>query len=137
MDNSRDRLHDVFFYGLYMDEEILKSKGIAIRNKRSAYVDGYALRIGNLATLMRSENSRAYGMVYEMTHEEIYSLYEGAGLDAYITEALLCTLSDGSKIAVMCKNLSEPPKEDESNETYFSKLESCMKKYGLPVPTQV
>ena len=120
-----------------MDEDILKSKGIVIRNKRSAYVDGYALRIGNLATLMRSEDSRAYGMVYKMTYKEIYSLYEGAGLDTYITEALLCTLSDGSKIAVMCKNLSEAPKEDESNDTYFSKLGSCMKRYGLPVPAQV
>ena len=31
MDNSINRLHDVFFYGLYMDEEILKSKNIPIR----------------------------------------------------------------------------------------------------------
>jgi len=37
MDNSTDRLHDVFFYGLYIDEEILKSKDILVRNKRSAF----------------------------------------------------------------------------------------------------
>jgi len=54
MDNSINRLHDVFFYGLYMDEDILKSKGITIRNQRSAYVDNYELRIGDLATLLRS-----------------------------------------------------------------------------------
>ena len=134
MDNSINRLHDVFFYGLYMDEEILKSKNIPIRNQRSGYIDNYALRIGNLATLMRTENSRAYGMVYAMTQKEIVSLYEGAGLDAYITEALLCKLSDKSKIPVLCKNLAEAPKEDESNDGYFSKLKSCMAKYGLTVP---
>ena len=136
MDNSINRLHDVFFYGLYMDEEILKSKNIPIRNQRSGYIDGYALRVGNLATLLRSENSRAYGMVYSMTHEEVYSLYEGSGLDAYVTEALLCTLEDGSKIAVLCKNLAEAPKESESNDEYFSKLKSCMKRYGLVVPIE-
>ena len=134
MDNSINRLHDVFFYGLYMDEEILKSKNIPIRHQRSGYIDNYALRIGNLATLMRTENNRAYGMVYAMTQKEIVSLYEGAGLDAYITEALLCTLSDKSKIPVLCKNLAEAPKEDESNDIYFSKLKSCMAKYGLTVP---
>jgi len=38
-----------------MDEEILKSKGVVIRNQRKAYIDSYALRIGNLATLMRKD----------------------------------------------------------------------------------
>jgi len=134
MDNSINRLHDVFFYGLYMDEEILKSKNISIRHRRSGYIDNYALRIGHLATLIRSENSRACGMVYAMTQKEIVSLYEGLGLDAYATEALLCTLSNGSNIAVLCKNLTEAPKEDESNDIYLSKLKSCMAKYGLTVP---
>ena len=134
MDNSINRLHDVFFYGLYMDEEILKSKNIPIRNQRSGYIDNYALRIGNLATLMRTENSRAYGMVYSMTQKEIYSLYDGAGLDEYVTEALLCILSDGSEIAVLCKNLDQAPKEDESNDEYFSKLKNCMARYNLAIP---
>jgi len=134
MDNSINRLHDVFFYGLYMDEEVLKSKGITIRNQRSAYVNDYELRIGDLATLLHSKNSRAYGMVYAMTHKEIASLYEGSGLDSYVLEALLCTLSDGSKIVVLCKNLEKAPKEDESNKEYFTKLKNCMDKYGLPVP---
>ena len=131
MDNSLDRLHDVFFYSLYMDEEILKAKNIPIRNQRSAYVNNYALRIGNLATLMRTENSRAYGMVYSLTQDEVYSLYEEIGLNEYVTESLLCTLSDGGKIAVLCKNLSQVPKEDESNDEYFAKLKSCMARYGL------
>ena len=86
---------------------------------------------------MRTENSRVYGMVYAMTQKEIFSLYEGAGLDAYVAEALLATLSDGSNIAVLCKNLAEAPKEDELNDVYFSKLKSCMSRYGLVVPSKV
>ena len=120
-----------------MDKEILTSKGIVIRNQRSGYIENYMLRVGNLATLMRRENSRAYGMIYSMTQKEIFSLYEGAGLDAYVTEALFATLSDGSNIAVLCKNLVEAPKEDESNNVYFSKLKSCMSRYGLVVPSKV
>ncbi len=137
MDNSIERLHNVFFYGLYMDEEILTSKGVVIRKQRSAYVDDYVLRVGDLTTLVRKDGSHAYGMVYAMTQEEVYSLYEGAGLDAYVTEALLCTVEDGSKIAVLCKNLAVVPNDDESNRDYFMKLEKCMGKYNLPIPTEV
>ena len=134
MANSINRLHDVFFYGLYMDEEILTSKGVVIRKQRSAYVDDYALRVGDLTTLVRKDGSCAYGMVYAMTQKEVYSLYEGDGLDTYVAEALLCTLDNGSKIAVLCKNLVEIPKDDESNSEYFTKLKKCMEKYGLPIP---
>lgn len=54
MDNSNQRLNDVFFYGLYMDEEILKSKNVEPRNKRIAVVYDYKLRIGKMATLLSS-----------------------------------------------------------------------------------
>ena len=40
MDNSKDRLLDVFFYGLYMDEEILKSKNVNPRKKRESISPG-------------------------------------------------------------------------------------------------
>ena len=137
MNNSIDRLHDVFFYGLYMDEEILKSKGILIRNQKSAYINNYALRIGNLATLVRKEGAITYGMVYAMTQKEVHSLYEGIGLNEYVTEALLCTLDDGSKVATLCKILEKTPSEDESNDEYFLKLKKCMEGYALPVPKEV
>jgi len=120
-----------------MDEEILKSKGIVVRNQRKASISNYALRLANLATLLRKENSTAYGMVYAMTQKELHSLYEGSGLNEYVTEALLCTLDDGSKVAVLCKNLVEVPKEDESNDVYFLKLKKCMETYDLVVPINV
>ena len=40
IDNSKDRLVDVFFYGLYMDEEILKLKSVIPRNQRKALIHG-------------------------------------------------------------------------------------------------
>ena len=74
MDNSLNSLQEVFFYGLYMDPEILKSKGVEPRNPRIAIVKGYKLRIGNMATLLRSEGSEANGIVYSLTHSEIVVL---------------------------------------------------------------
>ena len=137
MDNSNQRLNDVFFYGLYMDEEILKSKDVKPRNKRKALVNGYALRLGNMATLLRQENAKAYGMVYSLTHEEIDVLYKNSGLTQYVNEALMVELEDKSNIVTLCSILLDEPKADERNDEYYQKLVSCMKKYGLKIPKNI
>jgi len=134
MDNSNRRLNDVFFYGLYMDEEILKSKNVLPRDKRTAVAYGYELRIGNMATLLRKEEAKAYGMVYALTHDEIDTLYTKAGLTDYVAESLIVELEDGSSIPVLCCNLLNPPREDEHNDEYYKKLIVCMENYGLPIP---
>ena len=104
MNNSIQRLNDVFFYGLYMDEEILKSKNVEPRNKRVAVANGYELRIGKMATLLRNDKAKAYGLVYSLTHDEIDTLYVKSGLIAYVTEALMVELEDGSSIAALTCN---------------------------------
>lgn len=132
MDNSNNRLHDVFFYGLYMDEEILKTKGVNPRNQRAGVVSGYKLRVGKLATLLRCENSKAYGLVYSLTYDEVEKLYAGSGLTQYIKESLLVNVDENKSIATLCCNLLDAPSEDESNEEYSLKLKKCMEKYNLP-----
>jgi hypothetical protein len=49
----------VFFYGLFMDESLLASKGVRPTKLTVGYVDGYGLRIGKRATLLPEANSRA------------------------------------------------------------------------------
>ena len=135
MDNSEKRLNNVFFYGLYMDAELLEAKGVEPRNPRKAVAKGYRLRIGKMATLLRESNAEAYGFVYALTHEEVNRLYWGAGLDAYVAESLLVEVKGGEEVVVLCCNLLVPPEEGENNSEYFGKLEKCMKKLGLPAPS--
>ncbi|MGE4419116.1 MAG: gamma-glutamylcyclotransferase family protein [Sulfurimonas sp.] len=137
MDNSNQRLHKVFFYGLYMDENILKSKNIKTRNKRVAFANDYQLRIGKMATILRKKDAKAYGLVYSLTHDEIDILYKKSGLTNYIVESVLVELSDGSKIATLSYILLYPPKNNEKNEEYFQKLKDCMKFYKLPIAADV
>lgn len=136
MDNSINRLNDVFFYGLYMDEEILKSKGVIPRNQRIAKVKDYRLRIGKMATLLRDINSEVYGLVYSLTHDEIYKLYEGSNLSNYVAESVVVNI-DGVYSSSLCCNLLNSPLEDESNNEYLDKLIFCMNKYNLPLPKNV
>ena len=136
-DNTNDRLHDVFFYGLYMDPAILEGKGVNPRNPRKASVQDYQLSIGNKATLLRAKGMVAHGMVYSLTHSEIDSLYWGAGLHEYRAEALHATTHELNQkettLPVLCCNLLDPPEPNESNLEYETRLRETMINMGLPI----
>jgi hypothetical protein len=69
---------EVFFYGLFMDADLLRTKGAEPIKIRPACAPGFALRIGERATLLRNPDARAYGMLMELTHDEIDRVsYEG------------------------------------------------------------
>ena len=53
----------VFFYGLFMDEDLLLSKGVTPTNLRPALLTGYQLRIGNRATLVPAQSGQVFGLV--------------------------------------------------------------------------
>ena len=115
-----------------MDPEILKSKGVEPRNPRIAIANGYKLKIGNMATLLRSEKSVANGIVYSLTHAEIDLLYSKSGLDMYIPEAILVNMSNGDTLAALTCNLLVPPEEHENNLEYHEKLMLCMDRLSVP-----
>ncbi|MDH3976319.1 MAG: gamma-glutamylcyclotransferase [Deltaproteobacteria bacterium] len=131
-DNSEKRLHEVFFYGLYMDPHILQQQGVKPGNPRIGKADDFELRIGKKATLLRSAGKSAYGMLYSLTHSEINALYWGAGLTEYAPEAILVKAGD-EHIAALCCNLVIPPQAGESNEDYKERLITAMNKLDVPV----
>ena len=123
---------DVFFYGLFMDADLLRAKGVNPTNIRSASAPGFSLRIGQRATLLRNPHDLAHGILMELTHAEIDRLYAEPSVQAYRSEALLCKLDDGSQLPALCFNLVEPPHPEEANSEYAAKLRSLAVRLGLP-----
>ena len=58
---------NVFFYGLFMDTALLSSKGVTPDSIAIGYVDEFALRIGERATLVRATGARSWGVVANIT----------------------------------------------------------------------
>ena len=56
----------VFFYGLFMDQSLLASKGVHPTELAIGYLDGYGLCIGERATLLPEAHSRAYGVLMKI-----------------------------------------------------------------------
>lgn len=122
----------VFFYGLFMDEDFLRAKGVQPTNPRQACVRGFALRIGQRATLVSVSDGRAYGVLMELSHEEIERLYAEPSVRMYRPEAVLAELEDGVQVPALCYNLELMPQPGESNDAYARKLRDLARRLGLP-----
>ena len=127
-----DRPVAVFFYGLYMDEELLRGKGLIPLNSRRASVEGFGLRIGKRATLVPAKDERSYGMVMGLTHREVETLYSGPGLEHYRAEAVTCQTLDGELVCALCYNLPDTPGPDEMNAAYAGQLRAVLARLGFP-----
>jgi hypothetical protein len=124
---------DVFFYGLFMDETLLRGKGITSPNLRVAFVPGFQLRIGNRATLVPISSERVFGVVASLSHSELERLYSEPGVQAYKPEAVLAHFLNGESLAVLCFNLVEPPSVDEHNPEYATKLRALAARLQFPL----
>lgn len=127
-----DRRIDTFFYGLFMDREILREAGVAPSSPRRAYVEEFALRIGQRATLVPSAGARAYGMLFALTHSELDRLYAAPGLEQYRPEAVLAQLLEGTPTPALCYNLREVPPSLERNPEYAARLQRALSDLDFP-----
>src|SRR4051812_7203952 len=96
---------EVFFYGLFMDEALLREKGLSPEDRRAASVEDFRLVIGARATLVRSEGALAHGVLFSLAREEVEALYSEESVGAYRRELVDARTSDGRVTRALCFNL--------------------------------
>lgn len=122
---------EVFFYGLFMDEQLLAKKGVSVSGIRPGFLDGYGLRIGQRATLVRDPKRRAWGVVMTITAREAELLYAEPGVADYEAEPVTVALLDGSKVEATCYNLPVD-KITGTNRDYARALLALASRLGFP-----
>ncbi len=132
MKNDEARRIDVFFYGLFMDEALLREKGANPKKRRLVSVENFRLVIGARAALVPCADGAVHGVLFSLTHSEVDALYSEASVSIYRPEAVSARLADGSLIPALCFNLPTPPSADERNPEYVSKLKELAERIGLP-----
>ncbi len=132
MRGDEARRIDVFFYGLFMDEALLRNKGLNPMDCRVASVENFCLLIGARATLWPCADETAHGVVFSLTHGEVDALYSEASVSAYRPEAIAARLAGGEIIPALCFNLPEPPPCEERDPKYASRLRELAGRIGLP-----
>lgn len=114
-----------------MDEALLAGKGITPSNARVGYVDGFALRIGERATLVRSPRARSYGVMMDISSDQAKELYAESSVADYVPEPVTVELLDGSRVEAICYNL-HVDRITGTNRAYAEALWVVAKELGLP-----
>ena len=127
---SRNEIR-VFFYGLFMDESLLASKGVRLTSSTIGYVDGYGLRIGERATLVPEANGRAYGVLMEIASDDAAALYSEQSVADYVAEPVVVTLPRDTQVPAVCYNLPAA-KLVGTNPEYAAALLKLATRLGLP-----
>src|SRR5215475_8664446 len=126
------RLIEVFFYGLFMDVELLRSQAVVPMHPQRAFVEGFTLHIGQRATLIPMAGARAYGLLIAPSHREVAQLYAAPELQHYLPEAVLAHTMEGQDVPALCYNLVEPPSASERNPEYAAQLKALLQALGFP-----
>jgi len=125
------RTVDIFFYGLFMDMGLLQQRGLHPSHPQVASLDGYAIVIGDRATLIPRAEARVYGIVTGLTFADIDTLYAEPSVQDYRPEAVLVTCEDGRQVPALCYTLpyvADAPR----NTTYVVQLLALAKTLAFP-----
>jgi hypothetical protein len=91
-----------FFYGSFMNLDVLKQGGFVPERYEVAKLSGFDIRIRPLATLVRSDQHCVYGIVALGTHEQLRRLYSQDWVGTYFPEPVLVETLDGKWRAAFC-----------------------------------
>ncbi len=124
-----------FFYGGYMDADVLRAAGTSPEYCEAGFVDELALTIGPIANMEEKEGSRAYGLLCRLSHADLDVLYGGdpAALKgiAYLPEAVLVKTMDGRAIPAITY-VCAPLSGEVPDPAYVGRLAKGAEKLGLP-----
>lgn len=133
----------VFFYGSYMNFDVLKEVNFVPQQWEVAKVSGFDIVIEPRANLVRSDGHCVYGILATATHAELDRLYahaKGVLGETYLPEAVLAETLSGMRKPALCyiapsmdampvandyvERIVKPAKEYNFPEWYIERLES-------------
>ncbi len=129
-----DTLVDVFFYGSYMNPDVLKDANITPRNLEAARLSGFDIVIQPRANLVRSDRHCVYGNLAKLTHPELDRLYAHAKDvlgETYLPEAVLVETSSGALKPALCYLAPSMDPKPPAND-YVERILKGAREYNFP-----
>lgn len=117
-----------FFYGLYMDPEVLAKFGIVPKHLRLASLPGYRLHLGKKSTVVVDSTATVYGTLVDVSTLELEALY--AALTAYHPVEVTVNVQASGHLEAVCyiAELDNAPPD----RGYAAELAKLAKKLSLP-----
>ncbi len=120
----------VFFYGSFINLEVLKQADLEPESARVARLLGWDIRIAPLATLEPKDSAAVYGIVVECTHEELERLYAQDWVGTYLPEAVLVDI-DGAFLPALTY-IQWDDERGAAAPDYVERIAGPAEKLGFP-----
>ena len=132
---TNDNRVDVFFYGSYMNFDVLMTLGIPQREYQVCQLPGYELTIGSSANVIKNGLERVFGIVTQLTYAELDTLYSReaqAKLGAqYMPEPVLLMTVNRHIIPALCY-VADDEGTGVASATYIDTILNAARKYNFP-----
>ncbi len=126
---------DAFFHGGYMSFDVLANFGISPRDYHVCQLPGYTLTIGSAANIVKSGLERVFGIVTQLTHDELDILYNRdaqAKLGAlYLPEPVLVMTANGTLVPSLCYVASDLV-DGTPSTAYIDTILNASRQYNFP-----
>lgn len=125
----------VFFYGLYMDFDILRERGLRVQLWEVAKLDGYEFRIGSWGYLKQSDSQCVYGVAVYAAQREVSDLYSSATNTLpleYLPEPVLVESADGLLRKALCYIATNEPDASTVNLDYVNGMVKLAQHFQFP-----
>lgn len=123
-----------FFYGSYINLEVLQEVDYVPRRYETARLPGFDITIGPLANLVPAERSTVYGIVATGTHAELARLYDHAESvlgGRYLPQAVLVTTRSGRWLPALTYIAPALPEEPVATD-YLERILEPARMHGFP-----
>ena len=125
-------MNRIFFYGLFMDANLLEDMGLHPKVIGPAELRDFQIRIRNRATLIPNPGSTSYGIVIELSDKEAVALYSKPDVSDYRPESVNAILiNDQSIQRSICYNLPVDVLGSGSNAEYAETLSALVLELGF------
>jgi hypothetical protein len=133
-DAARASHRTVFFYGSFMDEQLLEGAGVVANDVRAGVLWGYEIQITSAATLVRSDRDSCYGIVCVIALNDLDTLYAEPWLKEYRPIAVTVGTESGS-VSALCY-LSDATSDATSNarpkQEYVDRIVRAAEQHAFP-----
>lgn len=122
---------DGFFYGLYMDSDLLVTLGYKPSHPRLGNLNGFRIDLRGPIKLIPDSGKSAWGMIFTLPEANLQAMYSGPNTKDYQPYTMMAKTSDGAEVRVQCYNL-DPIPGAQLNREYLDKLIVVARKAMLP-----
>lgn len=121
----------VFFYGLFMDEDLLQGQNLTPENGRIAEVRDHDIRIGRRAFVVAEPGMSLWGVVFDLPRDQVEQIYSQPGVRDYQPVSVQARTQGGDTLEASCYNLpdGDAPREDDA---YLDKLIALCRQLEFP-----